>query len=157
MHGRLCAGKYFKRERRRDPRDMRRDSGGLPPGYHRDPPYREDRGGGCGGDRRGPAAGGCKPSGLHEHVGADPEIFPILEAGFDRFLDQAEEDGGAGEYLLPDIIDSLLRAGKVRVKVLWSHEQWLGVTYQEDKAWVERALQKIRRTGNQTGYFFEII
>lgn len=79
--------------------------------------------------------------------GLTPEIFPILEAGFDRFLDQAEEDGGTGEYLLPDIIDRLLRAGKVRVKVLWSHEQWLGVTYQEDKAWVERALQKIRKDG----------
>ena len=42
---------------------------------------------------------------------------------------------------MPAIIGQLLCEGKVQVKVLESHDQWFGVTYQEDKAAVIAAIQ----------------
>ena len=77
--------------------------------------------------------------------GLTPEIFPVLEEGFGEFLESLEGREGKKEYLLPDIIDRLLREKKAQVKVLWSQDQWFGVTYQEDREWVEKALRELRR------------
>lgn len=77
--------------------------------------------------------------------GLTPEIFPVLEEGFQEFLESLESGEGKKEYLLPDIIDRLLREEKARVKVLWSQDQWFGVTYQEDREWVEKGLRELRR------------
>jgi hypothetical protein len=38
------------------------------------------------------------------------------------------------------VVNNLLVAGKVRVRVLSSSSQWYGVTYPEDKETVQRAL-----------------
>lgn len=77
--------------------------------------------------------------------GLTPGIFPVLESGFEEFLERLEDGEGKKEYLLPDIIDRLLREEKAQVKVLWSGDQWFGVTYQEDKEWVEKALREVRQ------------
>ena len=67
-----------------------------------------------------------------------------MESGFEEFLERLEDGEGKKEYLLPDIIDRLLREEKAQVKVLWSGDQWFGVTYQGDKKWVEKALREVR-------------
>ncbi len=51
------------------------------------------------------------------------------------------------EYLLPSIIDRLIREGKAEVKVLQCHEKWCGVTYKEDKEDVKNALQSKKDKG----------
>ena len=73
---RLCAGKYFKRERRRDPGGGHADV--TPEGFllqditETRHIVKTEEGAAVETDER-PAAGGMpKPSGLHEHVGADP-------------------------------------------------------------------------------------
>ena len=37
------------------------------------------------------------------------------------------------EYLLPRIIDKLVKEGRASVKVLKTPDKWFGVTYKEDK------------------------
>ena len=76
--------------------------------------------------------------------GLTPEIFPVLQSGFEKFLAELASGEEKEEYLLPNIIGGLLQAGRIQVKVLRSHDQWLGVTYQEDRAWVENELRKLR-------------
>lgn len=78
--------------------------------------------------------------------GLTPDIFPILEKGFDIFLDHAKEDAKA-EYLLPTIIGGLLKEGKIRVKVLQSEDKWFGVTYKEDKEAVIQAIKELIAQG----------
>ena len=51
------------------------------------------------------------------------------------------------EYLLPIFIDELLKAGKVTVKVLPTHDRWFGVTYQEDKPVVIESFAKLIEAG----------
>lgn len=77
--------------------------------------------------------------------GLTEEYIGLLEEGFRTFFD--EMNGGKvdplkGEYLLPNHIDKLLKAGKCRVKVLPTDDKWFGVTYKEDK---EAVVQSFRR------------
>ena len=67
----------------------------------------------------------------------------MKEAG-DRlaaFLDKAMvENPLKGEYFLPSVVSQLLAEDRARVKVLRSADKWYGVTYQEDKPVVVKAI-----------------
>lgn len=61
-----------------------------------------------------------------------PELFPILEQGFQEFLNETEGDALKKEYLLPDIVADLLDKKQAEVTVLSTDDHWIGITYQED-------------------------
>lgn len=75
--------------------------------------------------------------------GLPPAFLDELERGFPAFLDSIPEGNLKAEYLLPQIIDRLVKSGKARVKVLDTHDKWFGVTYQEDKAAVVASIRKL--------------
>ena len=81
--------------------------------------------------------------------GLHPEIFPLLEEGFERFMKTA--DTAKDEYLLPREIDLLIKAGKLKMKVLSSADLWHGITNPEDKDIVIAAIRKIEATGKYAG------
>jgi len=60
------------------------------------------------------------------------EFLHVLEDGFPQFL-SSMSDPLKAEYLLPLIVDGLLKEGAA-VTVLPTDADWFGVTYQEDKA-----------------------
>ena len=72
--------------------------------------------------------------------GLTPEIFDILDEGFTDFLRGAGKEDKKCEYLLPTVIDTLIKSGKARVRVLETKDKWFGVTYQEDRDMVRRSL-----------------
>jgi len=74
--------------------------------------------------------------------GLHPDIFPLLEAGFERFL-KTTADTAKDEYLLPREIDFLIKEGKLKMKVLSSQDLWHGITNPEDKDIVINAIRKI--------------
>ena len=71
---------------------------------------------------------------------AYPEFLEFLAEDFKTFLSEVEEGDLKKEYLLPNIVDKLLREGRANVKVLETQDRWFGVTYQEDKEAVKKAL-----------------
>ena len=81
--------------------------------------------------------------------GLRPDIFPLLESGFERFLRTADVE--KEEYLLPREIDLLIKAGKIKMKVLSSGDLWHGITNPEDKNIVISAIRKIEATGVYEG------
>jgi len=78
--------------------------------------------------------------------GLPPAFLDELENGFPGFLDSAAGNLKA-EYLLPRIIDRLIREGKAKVRVLETQDKWFGVTYQEDKAAVVASIQELVKRG----------
>ena len=46
------------------------------------------------------------------------------------------------EHLIPEVMNDHIQQNLARVKVLQSHDRWLGVTYQEDKPIVMQGIQK---------------
>lgn len=79
--------------------------------------------------------------------GLSPKFFEVLDKGFDEFLEKLDPENLKGEYLLPTIIGDLLNEGKMKVEVRKSHDEWLGVTYKEDKPDVVAAIQKLIKDG----------
>lgn len=74
--------------------------------------------------------------------GFHPAIFDRIEAGFHAFARANTEDPKA-EYLIPEVVDAMIKDGSATVKVLVSDDKWYGVTYQEDKPKVQAAFTKL--------------
>ena len=70
-----------------------------------------------------------------------------LEKGFPEFLKTIEGNELKAEYLLPIIVDDMLSNGRAVVKVLRTDDQWFGVTYKEDKAFVKESFEKLVNAG----------
>ena len=79
--------------------------------------------------------------------GLTPEFVTMLEQGFVDFFGGIAGNEKKAEYLLPIFIDSLLKQGKVDVKVLPTHDRWFGVTYQEDKPVVVESFARLIEAG----------
>lgn len=71
-----------------------------------------------------------------------------LEKGFSLFLETAlRENPIKGEYLLPRIVNELLKEGRASVEVLHSEDKWYGVTYKADLPVVASAIQAMQEKG----------
>ena len=71
-----------------------------------------------------------------------------IEQRFPAFLRKGlAENPLKCEYYLPSVVSELLAEGKAAVTVLKSKEQWHGVTYQEDKPIVVKAMQELKNKG----------
>lgn len=79
--------------------------------------------------------------------GLPPTFLDELEAGFPEFLDGISEGDVKAEYLLPKIIDKLIKSGKAKVKVLETRDKWFGVTYKEDKEAVVASIRQLIADG----------
>jgi len=79
--------------------------------------------------------------------GLTPDFVDVLRAGFVDFLKDPSGDPLKKEYLLPILIDQLIREGRFEVDVLETADEWFGVTYQEDKAAVTEAFRRLTEAG----------
>lgn len=76
-----------------------------------------------------------------------PSFVDRLKAGFPEFLAAIPEGDIKAEYLLPTIVDELLKAGEADVHVLRTDDRWFGVTYKEDRPTVEAAFAELVEKG----------
>ena len=70
-----------------------------------------------------------------------------LERGFPEFLASVPDGDIKKEYLLPRIIDKLIKSGQATVKILNTPDKWFGVTYKEDKEQVVNAIRGLIEAG----------
>ena len=73
-----------------------------------------------------------------------PEIFSEVETQLTEFLQGLPAEDLKSEHVLPTMVGGMLSGARGRVKVLESEDTWVGVTYAEDKPYVQ-------------GYFKELI
>lgn len=74
--------------------------------------------------------------------GFTPEFFEISRNGFEKFL-QHLTDPLKSEYYIPTIVQEVIDNRSATVEVLPSQDNWLGVTYPEDKGAVMSGLKKL--------------
>ncbi len=78
--------------------------------------------------------------------GLHPTVLPEIEAQFRAFV-LANRANPRAEFYIPTVINNLISAGKIRLRVLTSDSQWYGVTYTEDKETVQAALNRFAQAG----------
>jgi hypothetical protein len=79
--------------------------------------------------------------------GFTPNFLDELESGFAEFLGNIKDGDIKSEYLLPSVVDSLIKAGRANVSVLETRDKWFGVTYKEDKPVVVASIKKLISEG----------
>ena len=75
-----------------------------------------------------------------------PDIFGILEEHFIKFLSSLSDESKQ-EFLLPTIVDSLLKQGSAEVTALPSLDEWFGITYKEDAQAVRDSIAQLVAEG----------
>lgn len=79
--------------------------------------------------------------------GFTPDFIGELERGFRRFLSGIDGKEQTAEYLLPTIVDGLLKEDRVDLTVRSSADRWFGVTFREDVPYVKKAIADLIRQG----------
>ncbi|MEI6678463.1 MAG: sugar phosphate nucleotidyltransferase [Mariniphaga sp.] len=90
---------------------------------------------------------------LEEHTpvsmnfwGLKPNVFKYLKEGFKDFLDHHGNELKS-EYYIPLLINDNIMKGTIRTKVLQCDSPWFGVTYREDKPFVEKRIKELIELG----------
>lgn len=78
--------------------------------------------------------------------GFTPAIFDFLEEDLDAFI-QKWQNNSAIEYQLPKVVTAMIEAGVYQISVISTNEEWIGVTYQEDKQKAMKQLKKLHDLG----------
>lgn len=76
-----------------------------------------------------------------------PDFMDELRAQFPVFLAGIPAGNVKAEFLLPSVIDGMIKSGKATVKVIPTHDRWFGVTYHEDKQLVVDSFKKLYAQG----------
>lgn len=79
--------------------------------------------------------------------GFTPELLDELQNRFVKFLDQLGDNPLKAEYLLPVVVDQLIKEKKATVRVLDTQDKWFGVTYKEDKDMVVKSFRELVERG----------
>lgn len=79
--------------------------------------------------------------------GFSPWIFNAAQEYFEIFLKREHVDPLKAECLLPNMVDDLMKMGKLNVTVLSTDSQWFGVTYRGDKLKVAESLRRLHENG----------
>ncbi len=74
--------------------------------------------------------------------GFTPDFMECLEEGFADFLDAAS-DPCRDEYMIPAVVDRLIRTGEATVEVLESRDRWFGMTYAQDREVVRKEFARM--------------
>lgn len=78
--------------------------------------------------------------------GFQPSLFTHLEQDFHAFLEEQGQELKS-EFVLPAVVDRLIKEGTVKVKILPTEERWFGVTYPQDRNTVVQALSQLSADG----------
>ena len=85
--------------------------------------------------------------------GFTPILFKYLEEKFVEFLSENGTEMKS-EYLIPSVVNELIQSGQETVHVLRSGATWFGVTYKEDKPFVEGEIEKLVNKEEYPGKLF---
>jgi hypothetical protein len=73
-------------------------------------------------------------------------IFNYIENDLKNFIKKWQLDNRL-EYQLPSIVTSMINKKLIQVKVIPTNEEWIGITYQEDKEIAIGQLKKLHDLG----------
>lgn len=76
-----------------------------------------------------------------------PTIFNYIEELFPKFFDDNKDNLLTSEYLIPEVLSSLIVDGKASCKVILTTANWYGVTYKEDAPSVKNAIKYLIANG----------
>ena len=87
--------------------------------------------------------------------GLTPVLFDELEKEIVKFFENNKDNMDTCEFLLPDVLDEMIKNNKIKIKVLPTTAKWLGVTYKEDVEKVREQLKQLHDNGEYPKYLWD--
>jgi hypothetical protein len=78
--------------------------------------------------------------------GFTPAVFKITEELFKEFA-LANKENPKAEFFIPLIGENLVKTNTATFKVVPTANQWFGVTYKEDKPFVQESINQLIKDG----------
>lgn len=78
---------------------------------------------------------------------SDKAFIDLCEDYFIKFLEKNKENLDTAEYVLPDLIASLIADDKCEVTVIPTQDIWIGITYKEDLKSAQDAFRQMIEAG----------
>lgn len=72
-----------------------------------------------------------------------PDLFQELEERFPKFLNKNKNNLDTCEFLIPSVLNDLVKEKKITIDILETTATWHGVTYKEDKELIVNAINKL--------------
>ncbi|MCI8347245.1 MAG: nucleotidyltransferase [Bacilli bacterium] len=79
--------------------------------------------------------------------GLTPRIFQMIESKMDDYFESHKNDLSSCEFLIPDVLDTIIRSKEEKIKVIKTESKWYGVTYREDLDTIKNAIHKLIEKG----------
>lgn len=79
--------------------------------------------------------------------GLTPAIFDEIELQMNEFFANNKDDLSTCEFLLPDVLDRMIKEEKVKIKVLPTSAKWFGATYREDLDNIKNSIKELVAEG----------
>ena len=79
--------------------------------------------------------------------GLRKELIDYLVKDIPNFFDKNKDNLETEEYLLPDVLDGMMKENNTYIKVIPTNAKWYGVTYKEDTETVRKALKEMIEEG----------
>ena len=86
--------------------------------------------------------------------GFTPWLLQEAEKYFIKFMKSLSPDEMKAEYVLPVLVDQLMHEEGLKVDMLKTDAVWFGVTYKEDKPYVQAELKKMHDAGVYPSHLF---
>jgi len=86
--------------------------------------------------------------------GFTPWLFEKGQERFEKFLNSLSPTELKAEYVLPVLVDQLMHEDGLQVDMLSTDATWFGVTYQQDKPYVQAELKKMHENGTYPSKLF---
>ncbi len=99
-----------------------------------------------------PLMGGDKYKMANNHpvsmlmYGLRPNIFPVLEKEMVKCFN-SDKDIDKKEFLLPMVLDKMMKEKEVNIKVIPTNAKWYGITYKEDLNILKENINKLIEEG----------
>ncbi|MDO5026381.1 MAG: sugar phosphate nucleotidyltransferase [Tissierellia bacterium] len=76
-----------------------------------------------------------------------PKFIDYSEQYFEKYLEDNKEKLDTLEYVIPDMVDQMLKDGLAEVDVLPTKEKWIGITYHEDLKTAVNSFKQMKDDG----------
>lgn len=76
-----------------------------------------------------------------------PEFIDLCEEYFIKYLKTHKKNLKDAEYVLPEMIDELLKDKKAEITVIPTEDEWIGITYREDLAPAQEKFKQMIEAG----------
>lgn len=84
------------------------------------------------------------------------KIIDKLKIEYEKFFAQDYETLEKAEFLLPNVVNEMMRSNEIKLNVYQTKAKWYGITYQKDLAKLQEAIANMKQEGKYPEFLYTV-